>query len=83
MTAEQFAFWLQGFAELNAVPPTPEQWKSINEHLQTVFVKVTPAYSPPNLGFLAPSPGFPGHGIRTLELRPSDVYPLGQPVITC
>jgi hypothetical protein len=74
MTAEQFAYWLQGFAELNAVPPTPEQWKSINEHLQTVFAKVTPAYVPPSFGF-------PGHGIRTLELRPSDIF--NPPVITC
>lgn len=42
MTAEQFTYWLQGFTELNAQPPTPEQWQSITEHLQTVFVKVTP-----------------------------------------
>ena len=42
MTPEQFAYWLQGFAELNTAPPTAEQWKSINEHLQTVFKKVTP-----------------------------------------
>lgn len=44
MDAQQFAYWLQGFAELNEAPPTPEQWKSIREHLATVFVKVTPAY---------------------------------------
>lgn len=44
MTAEQFAYWLQGFVELNPSmqQPTPEQWKAIGEHLQTVFVKVTP-----------------------------------------
>jgi hypothetical protein len=43
MTAEQFAYWMQGFAELTGdEPPTPAQWKSIREHLQTVFVKVTP-----------------------------------------
>lgn len=43
MTPEQFAYWLQGFAELNGKkPPTEAQWKSINEHLQTVFKKVTP-----------------------------------------
>jgi hypothetical protein len=80
VTAEQFAYWLQGFAELNAEPPTPEQWKSINEHLQTVFVKVTPAYVPP----IKEQNGFP----RTLEVRPSDVYgPFDRfpfaPVITC
>jgi hypothetical protein len=44
MTPEQFAYWLQGFTELNPSmeQPTPEQWKSITEHLKTVFVKVTP-----------------------------------------
>jgi hypothetical protein len=44
MTPEAFAYWLQGFAELNPSleQPTPEQWKSITEHLKTVFVKVTP-----------------------------------------
>lgn len=44
MTPEQFAYWLNGFAELNQSmeQPTPEQWKSITEHLKTVFVKVTP-----------------------------------------
>lgn len=46
MTPEQFAYWFQGFAELNEQPPTPEQWKSIREHLATVFKKVTPAYAP-------------------------------------
>ncbi|KGK25558.1 hypothetical protein [Pseudomonas plecoglossicida] len=45
MTPEQFAYWLNGFAELNGGErPTPEQWKSITEHLQAVFVKVTPQY---------------------------------------
>jgi len=44
MTPEQFVYWLNGFAELNPSleQPTPEQWKSITEHLKTVFVKVTP-----------------------------------------
>ena len=42
MDAQNFAQWLQGFAELNAEPPTKEQWQSIREHLQTVFTKVTP-----------------------------------------
>ncbi len=42
MTAEQFAYWLQGYAELNATPPSPEQWQMIREHLATVFHKVTP-----------------------------------------
>lgn len=43
MSPEQFAYWLQGFVELNkGAPPTPEQWTSITEHLGTVFKKVTP-----------------------------------------
>lgn len=46
MTSEQFAYWLQGFAELNDGPPSPEQWQAIRDHLQTVFVKVTPTFDP-------------------------------------
>lgn len=44
MTPEQFAYWLQGFTELSPdmEPPTAAQWTAIKEHLQTVFVKVTP-----------------------------------------
>jgi len=42
MDATQFACWLQGFAELTDKAPTAEQWKSIREHLQLVFTKVTP-----------------------------------------
>ncbi len=46
MTPENFAYWLQGFTELNPSmeQPTAEQWKSITEHLKTVFVKVTPEF---------------------------------------
>lgn len=43
MTAEQFAYWLQGYAELTDAAPTPEQWQSIREHLALVFNKQTPA----------------------------------------
>lgn len=42
MTAEQFAYWLQGYAELNDAPPTAEQWQAVRDHLATVFTKVTP-----------------------------------------
>ena len=42
MTVQDFAYWLQGFAELNSEPPTAEQWQSIREHLALVFTKVTP-----------------------------------------
>jgi hypothetical protein len=56
MTSEQFCYWLQGFAELSGDnPPTPEQWKSIREHVATVFTKVTPPVQcVPNLA--KPSP---------------------------
>lgn len=55
MTPEQFAYWLNGFAELNPSMehPSPEQWKSITEHLKTVFVKVTPEFK------IRPSINFP------------------------
>lgn len=47
MTSEQFAYWLQGFAELSPnTPPTAEQWKMIQEHLSLVFNKVTPPLAP-------------------------------------
>lgn len=49
MTPEQFAYWLQGFAELQAAPPTQEQWQSIREHLATVFRKVTPPVQQPKV----------------------------------
>jgi hypothetical protein len=43
MSEQQFAYWLQGFAELTGdTPPTAAQWKSIREHLELVFTKVTP-----------------------------------------
>lgn len=41
MNHEQFCYWLQGRAELDATPPTAEQWQSIREHLQLTFTKVT------------------------------------------
>lgn len=47
MTPEQFTYWLQGWTELSGATPTEEQWKSIKEHLQTVFKKVTPPISVP------------------------------------
>lgn len=70
MTSEQFCYWLQGFTELGNAGPTPEQWKSIQAHLKTVFVKVTPDFK---------SPGY----VRTLDLRPSDLHPYQSVNITC
>ena len=38
MIEQQFDYWLQGIAKLNApIPPTIDQWQSIREHLATVF----------------------------------------------
>ncbi len=48
MTAEQFSYWLQGFVELGGDMPTEAQWKSIREHLATVFQKVTPPVGDPD-----------------------------------
>ena len=42
MTPDQFVYWMQGFVELGSEHPTAAQWKSICEHLATVFHKVTP-----------------------------------------
>ena len=42
MTFEQFAYWLQGFAEINGREPSTAEWKMIKEHLATCFIKVTP-----------------------------------------
>lgn len=43
MTPEQFCYWLQGRAELQPdKAPSTAEWKMIREHLETVFVKVTP-----------------------------------------
>lgn len=57
MTAEQFAYWLQGYAELNDAPPSAEQWQSIRDHLALVFHKVTPPMqwrTPPQPGTIVP-----------------------------
>lgn len=63
MTPEQFAYWLQGFAELSPnTPPNATQWKQIQDHLQTVFKKVTPSY---------PNTAIPGNqGPTTIDPKP-------------
>lgn len=60
MIPEQFAYWLQGFFELQetegkAPEVTPEQAKMIREHLKTVFCKVTPGPAVSGIDFDAPS----------------------------
>lgn len=68
MTPEQFCYWLQGFGELSADPPSPEQWKAINEHLAAVFTKVTPPLKIP--GYIVPPP-----------FAPSPLFPYTPPTI--
>lgn len=48
MTNEQFAYWLQGYAEICGTEPNAEQWQVIKDHLQTVFQKTTPVRGMPN-----------------------------------
>ena len=55
MTPEQFCYWLQGWFELNKTiyhreGATPETLKMIEDHLKTVFTKVTPNYQGHEVG---------------------------------
>lgn len=65
MTSEQFAYWLQGFSELNSSPPSAEQWQAIRDHLQTVFVKVTPQIGFPNITQGLPSVMLPNQWLTS------------------
>lgn len=47
MTSEQFCYWLQGYAELQSIPPGYLQWESIKEHLNLVFLKETKSTTTP------------------------------------
>lgn len=58
MNPDQFTYWLQGFVELTGGQmPEEEQWKSICDHLQTVFKKVTPPVGLPAYHDLLKRPG--------------------------
>ena len=47
MNHDQFAYWLQGFVEMNGgKEPTKAQWKMIKDHLQLCFKKMTPPPMP-------------------------------------
>lgn len=76
MTPEQFAYWLQGFAEVSDRSPNVHEWKIIKDHLATVFKKVTPTYPP---GVLVP------RDIFTPPYNPGSPFPPydGRPVVTC
>ena len=45
MTPENFCYWLRGYIELSGddVSLTPNQVKMINDHLDLVMIKTTPA----------------------------------------
>lgn len=60
MTSEQFAYWLQGYAELSDEPPTAEQWQAIRDHLALVFNKVTPQRG----GFFQYPARLPAHDVE-------------------
>lgn len=70
MTAEQFTYWLQGYAELNDAPPTAEQWQTIRDHLALVFNKVTP-------------PRWPDQPAYRWPQSPTVAPPNTRPTVTC
>lgn len=48
MTAQEFAYWLQGYSEIAGDAPNAEQWQIIQDHLKLVFEKRTPNYTVPS-----------------------------------
>ena len=50
MTSEQFTYWLQGKLEGRSITELEQsELKSIQDHLWTVFNKVTPQYTGPSV----------------------------------
>ena len=63
MTSRDFAYWLQGFAEIHKGPPTPEQWLVITNHLNLVFVhEIDPSMPDPSGKLQAAHDGKPLNG---------------------
>lgn len=86
MNSEQFAYWLNGFAELNPTieQPSPERWKSITEHLKTVFVKVTPEVRiEPRISFPPKQHDDIAGIIRRASEKAGDIMLRGPLQITC
>lgn len=86
MTPEQFAYWIQGFAEIHRNAPTDEQWAIIVEHLNTVFKKIT---TKPNISD-ALKPKEPPYspledivGNRWPQKLPPSLEKLTKPIIVC
>lgn len=42
MEAEQFCYWLKGYVELDGSLPSEDKWNMIIQHLDLVFLKLTP-----------------------------------------
>jgi hypothetical protein len=87
MTPEQFCYWLQGRAELQPdTAPTEAEWKMVREHLQTVFVKVTPQIGvqvkdgPDHQ--IRPTPGAPTHWWPGTLVSPPNTT-TGLPIAIC
>lgn len=83
MTPEQFAYWLQGFAEIKGSAPSEKEWLVIKDHLATVFKKITPNYGP---GVLTPRDGFgppynPNSPFGPIITTPTN--PFGRPEVIC
>jgi hypothetical protein len=97
MNAQEFAYWLNGFVELtgNDAPPTSAQWKSIKEHLNLVFKKVTPVLTPSTTDKIDVAPQMPStpyqyppyiDPFKTPQTYPDWVFPGYDPtrtIITC
>jgi len=86
MTSEQFAYWLQGFAELNDGPPSAEQWQAIRDHLSLVFNKVTPAIKGPLTGIPFDADRIEPGKIAPFEYRQPAILapvPFGPATVTC
>jgi hypothetical protein len=63
MNQDQFAYWLQGFVEMNGgKEPTKAQWKMIKDHLQLCFKKLTPPLMPYAAGVGNPAIHYTPHG---------------------
>lgn len=71
MTAENFVYWLQGYAEISRGAPTEEQWEVIKRHIELVLVKKTgpAAFAAPDRKdlerMLRASPAVPQVGVMT------------------
>jgi len=88
MSQQDFVFWLQGFVEINNSdePPTKEQWQIIKDHLQLVFNKVTPKYSPEKKcdhTYCGPKPDYNWSFSSIVEEMKKDGVDLNEVLISC